>query len=63
MVVVAGASVQTFATQAAAVVWDEGAVQLPSLPIYYVQVDAVPVYELHDPNEETHPAPVVTHPV
>ena len=61
--VVAGASVHTLATQAAAVVWLAGAVQFPSLPIYYVQVDAVPVYELHDPKEEVHPAPVVTHPV
>ena len=37
--------------------------QFPSLPIYYVQVDAVPVYDEHDPSEEVQPAPVVTHPV
>ena len=31
--------------------------------MYYVQVDAVPVYDEHDPKVEIHPAPVVTHPV
>lgn len=35
-------SEHTFATQAAAAVYEEGAVQLPSDPLYYVHVVAVP---------------------
>ena len=58
-----GASEQTLAVQAAADVWLEGAVQLPSLPIYCAQVVFVPVYELHNPKVTTHPDPLVIQPV
>ena len=61
--VVLGASVHALAAQAAAVVWLDGAVQFPSLPMYCEQVVLVPVYEEHDPKVVIHPAPVVTHPV
>lgn len=40
---VVGASEHTLATQGASVVYDESAVQFPSLPIYCEQVTLVPV--------------------
>ena len=60
--IVFGASEHTFGAQAAAEVWDEGAEQFPSVPIYYKQVVLVPVYELHNPKVSIHPAPVVMQP-
>ena len=56
-------SVHTFATQAAAEVYEGGAVQSPSDPLYWMHVIAVPKYVAHVPNYETHPAPVVTQPI
>ena len=51
---------QVLAAQEAAVA--EVPLQLPSVPIYEAQVDVVPVYDEHDPNEFVQPYPVVTHP-
>ena len=38
-------------------------IQYPSEPIYEAHSSAVPEYPLHNPLTETHPFPVVTHPL
>ena len=59
---VAGAAEHILAVQAVAEVWDIGAVQFPSTPIYLEQVVFVPEYKEHYCKTGVHPNPVVRHP-